>query len=676
MNINNSTMVERALAYIELGWAVFQLAPNTKVPFKGSASFKDANRDPEVIKRWWADNPDANIGIATGAASGRLAVVDIDVKDGAKGIESFQKLSGMTSTLRAQTPTGGWHDYYLAPSPMRSKNGLLPGIDIKADGGYVVAPGSRIDGKDYEWLDPEAHIMALPESVLALMCDNNGAKSSISTPLPDEAIPRGERNTTLTSLAGTMRRRGMSPGSIEAGLLADNSNRCSSPLPESEVRRIAESVSRYPPAPDWLEKNSFKPAILAQEIFNRRHFLTSPIDDGGVGVRLHLYNGGVFRPNGADVARRLANKLLRTASKPDRIEATVALVKENTKVGASDLNPAAMDLLNVQNGMLDWRTGELKAHAAEYRSTFQINAEYIPGARSEILDNFLAEVFPQDALPLAEELVGYLLRPTTKFQKAFTLLGDGANGKSTFLSMLTTFLGDGSVSNISLQDLVENRFTAAELQGKLVNIYADLPTSSLEQSDVFKAIVGGDIIKAERKFGQPFKLIPTARLVFSANELPRSRDLSPAYFRRWVIIPFPNRFQGAKDKKDQLELLTTLEARRALLNRAVEGLRRLEAQQEFTACPSVLEAGQTYRRQCDNAFEFISERLEAKPGATVGKDDVYTKYKSWVQEAGIHHSASRPAFNKRLSAVFGGVERRADGVRVWTGLAWKTEQAE
>ncbi|MCX5794229.1 MAG: phage/plasmid primase, P4 family [Elusimicrobia bacterium] len=435
-------------------------------------------------------------------------------------------------------------------------------------------------------------------------------------------------------------------------------------------------MKRCRPAATWFEGNTFLPAVLAREIAREHHFLSSPIDEAGVGVRLHLYEDGVFRHNGADKARRLAHELLGAASKPDRLESTSALVKESSKVAAHDLNPAAMDLLNVQNGMLDWRTGELKPHSPEYRSTFQINAAYVPGAHSETLDRFLAEVFPSDALPLAEELVGYLLRPTTKFQKAFTLLGDGANGKSTFLSMLAVFLGEESVSHVSLQDLVGNRFVAAELQGKLVNVYADLPSSSLEQSDVFKAIVGGDIIKAERKFGQPFNLVPTARLLFSANELPESRDLSPAYFRRWVIIPFPNHFQGSKAKKDLLELLTTPEARSALLNRALVGLRRLEEQQDFSTCASIQEAGQSYRRQCDHAFEFISERLETKSGEAVGKAEVYQKYKEWGQKAGIPHPASQQAFNKRLREVLGAKEGRADGVRVWPGVFWKSESVE
>jgi putative DNA primase/helicase len=435
-----------------------------------------------------------------------------------------------------------------------------------------------------------------------------------------------------------------------------------------------------PASPPWFKDKTFLPAVLAKEIANQHHFLTSPIDEAGVGVRLHVYKGGVFGPGGADIVRRLTHGLLRDASKNDRLEGTVALVKEDSKVAASELNPVVMDLLNVQNGMLDWRTGILKPYSPEYRSTFQIAAPYVPGERSEALDRFLEEVFPQDALLLAEELVGYLLRATTKFQKAFMLLGDGANGKSTFLSMLTTFLGEDSVSNISLQDLVENRFAAAELQGKLVNIYADLPSSSLEQSDVFKAIVGGDTIKAERKFGQPFKLTPTARLLFSANDLPRSRDLSSAYFRRWVIIPFPNKFEDSKAKKDLLGLLTTQQARSALLNRAVEGLRRLEAQQGFTTCASVQAAGEAYRRQCDPAIEFISERLEATPGSVLGKTEVYDMFKQWTVAAGRQSPESQAALNQRLVQVLCVVEKRMRRAgrfeRVWVGLSWKAETGE
>lgn len=453
----------------------------------------------------------------------------------------------------------------------------------------------------------------------------------------------------------------------ELTLLADRASTYS-----GDAAEVADQTAS--PRKSWFsDGGAFYPAILAQEIAREHHFLASPIDDDGKGVRLHVYARGVFGPDGTGLARRRAHKLLGDVSKPERIESAAALIKEGSKVAPSELNLSAMDLLNVQNGMLNWHTGELKSHSPEYRSTFQIAATFAPSERSEVLDNFLSEVFPQDALLLAEELVGYLLRPTTKFQKAFMLLGDGANGKSTFLSMLTAFMGADCVSNVSLQDLSENRFKVAELLNKLVNMYADLPSKSVEQSDMFKNIVSGDPITAEKKFGHPFRLVPTARLLFSANELPKSADLSPAYFRRWAIIPFPNKFEGSRAKKDLLGLLTTPQARSALLNRAVEGLRRLEAQQEFTACASVQEAGQTYRRQCDSALEFINSCLEADTVGSIGKQKLYEGYQAWCVEAGIPAMAGQRDFNSRLETTLHATEGREDGKRVWRGLRWRAE---
>ncbi|MBI5243391.1 MAG: bifunctional DNA primase/polymerase [Elusimicrobia bacterium] len=239
-------MLDRALGYIELGWAVFPLVPNAKKPLTKNG-FKDAAKSAYLVRKWWTERPDANIGIATGEASG-LAVVDVDVKNGAKGRESLASIKGMTPTLTAATPSGGWHLYYAWPEGgMRSKNGLLPGVDVKADGGYVVAPGSRIDGKDYEWLDPEAHIMAVPDAVIALMRNGTGPKPGPG-PEPGGDIPEGLRNATLASMAGSMRKRGMDSEAITAALKVVNAKRCKPPLPEAEVEAVAASISRYPAA--------------------------------------------------------------------------------------------------------------------------------------------------------------------------------------------------------------------------------------------------------------------------------------------------------------------------------------------------------------------------------------------------------------------------------------------
>lgn len=425
---------------------------------------------------------------------------------------------------------------------------------------------------------------------------------------------------------------------------------------------------------EFFNKRDFLPAKLCRKIMRSRAFLSSPIDDAGKGVRLLTYEGGVFQ-SGASIARTIAHKKLDFLSKPDRLESTVALIKETGKKEQGELDPQALDLINLENGMLNWRTGQLRPHSKNYLSTFRIHAAYDPEARCPVVERFLPEVFPEDALPLAEEMLGYLLIPTTRHQKAFMLLGAGANGKSTFLNAVEALLGFENISHVALQDMSDNRFAAAELLGKLANIYPDLPAKALEKSDVFKAVVTGDMIKAERKFQHPFDLRPYSRLLFSANELPPSRDLTPGFFRRWLIIPFPNRFEGKKADRGLSAKLVTPEGRSAWLNRALSGLRRLEAQAGFTECVSVRAATEKYRRQCDNVYEFIEEKLRVVQGRTLAKSETYEAYKTWATEIGVPHPVSQKTFNKRLSeilAVQEGREVADDGkkLRVWLGLGW------
>lgn len=143
-----SNQIEAAKKCYWRGWAIFPLRPNTKVPITAHG-FKDATRSMDMINSWWARTPDANIGIATGTVSG-IAVVDIDVKNKAPGKKNIKIIKGLVpKTLTVRTPSGGWHYYYSTKEALPSRNGFLKGIDVKADGGYIVGAGSEIDGKKY-----------------------------------------------------------------------------------------------------------------------------------------------------------------------------------------------------------------------------------------------------------------------------------------------------------------------------------------------------------------------------------------------------------------------------------------------------------------------------------------------------------------------------------------------
>lgn len=202
---------------------------------------KDAVTHEAQIRNWWERWPNANIGIATGAKSG-LVVVDVD---GPKGEAALQRL-GLEFPPTLEVLTGrGRHLWFAEPKGAPTRT-LASGLDVRGDGAYVVVPPSlHSTGRHYEYsgLDP---ISPIPTQLLALL-QPSGVASPAQNDELGTMIHEGGRNTTLTSLAGTMRRRGMSGSAIRAALLEENDERCDPPLTESEVEQIAASVGRYTP---------------------------------------------------------------------------------------------------------------------------------------------------------------------------------------------------------------------------------------------------------------------------------------------------------------------------------------------------------------------------------------------------------------------------------------------
>jgi putative DNA primase/helicase len=211
----------------------------------------DALADEQAAAEWWAVYPDANIGIATGDSSG-IVVVDIDLP-GMDTLGNLERLHGEVSvTWAATTGSGGMHLYYRMPRlDVRNSVGAVGhGIDVRGNGGYVIAPPStHASGRHYQW-EPAWHprrveLGELPDWLLKRMVPNGARKQT--APLP-AVLKEGTRNSWLASGAGTMRRRGFSEAAIVAALRAENRARCTPPLDETEVDKIARSIGRYDPA--------------------------------------------------------------------------------------------------------------------------------------------------------------------------------------------------------------------------------------------------------------------------------------------------------------------------------------------------------------------------------------------------------------------------------------------
>jgi hypothetical protein len=208
-----------------------------------------ASLDAGVVVGWWERWPNANVGICTGVGSG-LVVLDVDAQTGgATTLKALQtKLGKLPSTPRVLTGGGGYHLYFRHPGgEVRCSVGKLGyGLDVRGDGGYVAAPPSlHVSGRPYLWtrsLDQEA-LVEPPAWVLST------SRNRLETPVgASAAIPLGQRNTTLASIAGTLRRGGLEEEELVASLRVINERRCHPPLPAAEVDRIAHSVAGYPAA--------------------------------------------------------------------------------------------------------------------------------------------------------------------------------------------------------------------------------------------------------------------------------------------------------------------------------------------------------------------------------------------------------------------------------------------
>ncbi|MFW7381791.1 MAG: DUF3987 domain-containing protein [Oligoflexus sp.] len=255
----NTANMLQALEYAKLGWKLIPihtaqegncscLNPTCNSPGKHPRTrhgSKDASNDPVTICRWWSQWPDANIGIATGSSS-NLVVIDIDPRHGGdQSWEKFQLQHQFATSLTSVTGGGGLHIYYFTgDKTISNKTNILPGVDVRGEGGYVIAPPSTHSSGDiYDWkegLEPEL-IKPLPKAIEDLIFN----RPSNVIPIKGSHIPNGSRNSTLTSLAGLLRRKGLEESGIVTALGAFNQTMCHPPLEVSEVATIAKSIAKY-----------------------------------------------------------------------------------------------------------------------------------------------------------------------------------------------------------------------------------------------------------------------------------------------------------------------------------------------------------------------------------------------------------------------------------------------
>lgn len=303
----------------------------------------------------------------------------------------------------------------------------------------------------------------------------------------------------------------------------------------------------------------------------------------------------------------------------------ILLLREQGRIWTVDTNDTNTQSLEgheyvpLKDGkLLEWRTGKLHKWKPETHLTYILPIDYDPNAKCPNWERRLAQWLPDpDVRKVIQEFVGYSFIPYMGFEKALLIQGEGANGKSMFLETIQKMLGK-EITTSATMSVLFSRFGKTPLIGKILNIVNEAGADYLKgpNADDFKNMVSGGAVMADIKNKDPMTFNNTAKFIFSANHDIKTSDKSVAWIRRMLLIPFDQDFKNSGETKHDI-MDEFANEYSGIFNWAIEGLRRLMSQKEFTQAAVINTRMDEYMRKNDIASDFAQHCLAPEPALSI-----------------------------------------------------------
>jgi putative DNA primase/helicase len=538
----------------------------------------------------------------------------------------------------------GMHFYFQGYQLQSNKIGWYSAIGIKADyklGIKETADPLRIDGKTRISIRNPDILDPLPNWLLPVSNHQNHVGD----------LAKGERNQRLFNYILALQKVGLSRDEIRQTIRIINDYVLSKPLPEREVNTILRDDA-------FLKESFFSPkgAFLhdrfAKFLISEHHICT-------IENSLHIYVDGVYSSDVKDIERAMIKHI------PGLTAARRVEVLRYLQLQAKETQMASTQYIAVKNGIYNLETGTLDDFNPNIVVKNKIPVEYVPGAYYEPTDRTLNKITVNNKQlrKILEEVFGYVLFRRNELGKAFILTGDGSNGKSSYLAILRALVGTVNTSSLDLKEL-NQRFKTAELFGKLANIGDDISNEYIKDNSEFKKLVTGEALNVERKGADPFDFKNYAKLVFSANKMPRINDTSNGLTRRLMFIPFTAHF--SKDDPDFDPFITdkllSKESLQYVLVLGLHALKRILKVHAFTNAKVVDAESKKYEALNNPIISWLEEEQPKLLNETT--KDVFLGYSVWCTENG-YRPVSQIQFVREISRMRHLTQRRqmVDGKR-------------
>lgn len=573
---------------------------------KAVMAFKDKRAD-ELLKLEDASKFDEYAGVL----ADDTVLVDIDDEEQSKIMLDIVKARQIKCKVLATSR--GMHFLFKCNSPMQNRTHCHIGVGLTADfkgGGrasYEVLKYNGVerevlyDVEPYEVLPKYFHPVKTNMNLLA-MTEGDGRNNALFAYI----LPLQQNDFTVEECRECIR-------IINEFVLKD-------PLSEDELSVVLRDGAFEKPQ-FFTSRGTFLFDKFAKYLIQSDNIVK-------IGGKLHIYKDGIYQA-GDEYIEAAMIKHIPNLSRSKRQEVLAYLeLLVNKESGVADAN-----LIAFANGVLNIVDESFSDFSPEYIITNKIPHNYFPDASSELLDSVMKKLACQDeaVYSLLYQSIGYCLYRRNELRKSFFLLGEKRNGKSTFLDMVGTLLGEENTSNLDLCE-IGDRFRTAELTGKLANIGDDINDEWISNTAIFKKVVSGDTVTVERKGKDPYKLRSFAKFFFSANSLPRlgrGKD-SAAVLDRLVIIPFDAKFSKTDPDYDPFikYKLRDESVMEALIAKAVPALREVLADQEFTVCDKTKRNLEDFEKSNNPITEFF-EDMDEPDYLNEPIKTVYQTYCTW-----------------------------------------------
>lgn len=683
---------------------------------------KEATTDEEQIRKWWSEKrwPNASIG----GVGGKFICLDIDAKS--DGFNSLEELIADNAPLpdTAVVQTGeyggerGLHYWFRMPEDemVSSRAGIRPGVDIRCYNGYAVMPPSEHKtGVRYEWLEGEGIETAaeVPEWILdlvpeAIMGDSNWEPNPYFKASKEVRgfvegtfeVEPGDQRQFLVRAARSVLTQGDSveeaarklwEGEDGEGGISNCEQNEENPWTEEEVLYIVEDVFRKGPN-SKMEKDfsAEEEEVWQTDVGNALVLLGAYEEDHLFFVpewgKWYLWNGKSFRENDGSLLRkkwvsvtkdlaakaqkasteeerkRLFHHAIKSQSKP-RVDACVSLARDYAEIEIAEMNKDPY-LLNVENGVVDLRTGELLDPDPKYHMTKTARVEYVEGAESKVWDRFLKTVVPDEELrDFLQKAFGYTLTASVEEHKFFYLHGPPASGKSTLLEAFAALLGNYSESadpSTFMRNPNRNGSGPSEDIARLSNARM-VVTHEVEEGMRFaeghiSKLTGGDRVVARFLNAQSFAFYPKFKLWFSANHKPKvSSSSRSGIWRRILVVPMEQEIPEEKRDPSIPAQLRQPEVKSAMLQWALEGamlwFEDNESHHNMAVPQIVRDEVDAYQEEADHVQGFLKEVVKetGSDKDRVPKRDMFEAYLGWCEREGRKNTMTQAMLSRRIS---------------------------